>query len=363
MDSELIQLLSLEMPKEEIREVGFLEITGMAHHENVNSRIYAYFLDAFNDKSISDLFINSLLEIVQEKSTKQFDFGDFIVHTELTVQSGKRIDIALHDVNGKKAIIVENKIYHILNNALDEYWSHFKYNDEDKIGVVLSLYPISGYNHQDKFINITHFDWISKIKSKGLPSGLSSKMYIYLNDFFKTIEYLTKTNHMNDQSKFFFEHARKVNLARQTYEEANRFLIDQMEVLASKLGWKTYGTSLGWRNIWDQERHFDTYYTIWYQPLLNGQLKVSIIIELMNEDLKREEELKPLLEGNELYSKMVRGVSGKNYLQFATREYTLDLKQIELLSETLYGFIQSDFKPVMEIILGHYYPEIIQNQE
>lgn len=356
-NNDLIALLSLEIPKVEARELGFLEISGMAHYENVNSRIYAHFLDQSNNEKLSSLFLNSLIELIYEKSTNSISLEDFCVITEEPTIKGNRIDITLNDQNGKKVIIIENKIYHFLNNDLLDYWDHFKYEDSNKVGVLLTLNPYINYDHSDKFVNITHLEWTTRIKTNGLPYGLPDKFYTYLNDFFRTIEYLTKKSHMNEQTKFYFEHTQKILLAKQTSDEANKFLIDQMGVLAHKLNWETYGTGTGWRNIWDKMNNCDTFYTIYYQPLIDGNFKVSIIIELIREDMKNELELKDLLETDPLYLKMVKGVSSKNFIQFATREYTLTISEIEILADTIFGIIQKDFEPVMSKILNKFYPQ------
>jgi hypothetical protein len=356
INNELIQLLSLEIPIEPKKEIGFLEIAGMAHYENVNSRIYAYFLNQSNSKELSSLFLNALYELIIEKSSRSIELDDFSVTTEELTVLGNRIDITLNDQKGGRVIIIENKIYHILNNDLLDYWNHFKYSDENKVGILLTLYPYTHYEHSDKFINITHLEWTTRIKTNGLPYGLPDKIYTYLNDFFRTIEYLTKRSHMNEQTKFYFEHTQKILLAKQASDEANNFLIDQMNVLASKLSWETYGTGTGWRNIWDKNNHCDSFYTIYYQPLIDGHFKVSIIIELINEDMKNENHLIKLLNEDELYKKMGRGISGKNYLQFAFREYELTLIELEVLADTLFNIIQRDFEPVMNKILAEFYP-------
>lgn len=359
---ELLQLLSLDIPKTDKREIGFLEISGMAHYENVNSRIYAYFLDSSNHQSLSNVFLYALLELIYEKTSRSFEMENFNVLTEEPTSLGNRIDIALRNDIEKKAILIENKIYHILNNDLKDYWDHYKYDDLNKVGVLLTLYPYRDYEHSDKFINITHLEWIKKIKTIGLPSGIPDKFYTYLNDFFRTIEYLTNTSHMNEQTKFYFEHTQKILLAKQISDEANRFLVDQMEVLAHKLGWETYGSGIGWRNIWDKKNNLDTFYTIWYMPLINGEYKVFVIIELYREDLKQESHLHEMLKGDPLYDKMIRGYGERTFQQFATREYTLTISDIERLADKLFEIIQSDFKPVMDKILNQLYPKVKTDQ-
>ena len=67
---ELYKLLELKIPEISEREIGFLELTGQAHKENVNSRVYAYFLDSSLHPEIANVFIEALISLVNTKSNK-----------------------------------------------------------------------------------------------------------------------------------------------------------------------------------------------------------------------------------------------------------------------------------------------------
>lgn len=355
---DLTSILSLDIPREKPKSIGFLEIAGMSHYENVNSRIYAYFLDSSNHPELADLFLQSLLSILEEKTGKTIPFGEYLVNTEVKTEKGNRIDITLNCHYTKSAVIIENKIYHYLNNDLEDYWKHYGYIPENQLGVLLTLetHDIPDES-KGKFINVTHIEWIQKIKAKGLPYNLPERVYTYLNDFFKTIEHLTKTTEMNEQTKFYFQHAQKMMLAKSTYDEANAFLVDQMNVLASKLGWVTYGSQLGWRNIWDAKNNCDSFYTIWYQPLIDGNFKIIIIIELIRKDKERVNELTPILENHPKMSLFSRGVEKRDYLQFLTREYSLTIDEVSNLAESIEQKIKDDFEDIMMKILHYFYPQ------
>ena len=364
-ETDLIQLLSIDIPEEKIREIGFLEISGIAHYENVNSRIYAYFLDQRNYPLLAELFINSLIDIVFEKTGKKIEIGNYNVNTEELTKKGNRIDITIQNKSTRNAILIENKIYHYLNNDLLEYWTHFGYPDNQQIGVLLTLnkHEIPLIN-KNQFVNITHLEWTSRIKNSGLPHGLPDKIYTYLNDFFRTITYLTKTSHMNEQARFYFEHASKVIKAKQTYEEANSFLLDQMNILASKIGWKLYGNELGIRDIWDENNKCDTFYSINYKPLLDGKLKVIIYIKMIREDQKKanmdESILKnEIIENQIIEHNLIKGENFRENLEFVYKEYELTLDELTCLADTLYQKIDSDFQSLMSEIFKSFYSKII----
>jgi PD-(D/E)XK nuclease superfamily len=334
-----------------------LEIAGIAHRENENSRIYAYFLDQNKNQELSSLFLYALLSLAKEKSDKEIPIDSFYCNTEEATRKGNRIDIILNDEQNESAVLIENKIFHQLNNDLVDYWSHFKYEDENKIGVLLTLSKMEIPEVvKDKFVNITHLEWINKVKENGLPSGLSIKLYTYLNDFFQTIENLTNTTEMNDQVKFYFQHTTQVLKAKQTADEASAFISGQMEVLAGNLGWSTYGRNASYRSVWDAELKADTFYTIWFDPLLKGERKVGVIIELIRDDINRQDEIRRLLKDDEKFLSLNSGDAKSNYVHFRVKYYDLSMEEIENLADTLFLKIQEDFEPVMKQILNLIYP-------
>src|SRR5690606_13304261 len=138
----------------------FLDIAKQPHYENVMSNIYAFYFRINEAHKFKDLFVTSLLELIN-KETKQIDsFFDFNVFTEFSVSDQKRIDILLH--NDEQAIIIDNKVYHHLNNDLDVYYNGV--NATNKMGVVMSLHSINNISHPH-FINITHLQLLNKVMS------------------------------------------------------------------------------------------------------------------------------------------------------------------------------------------------------
>lgn len=356
--TDLLDLLKLDIPEEAINNVGFLEITGMAHYENVNSRIYAYFLNEENYPELASLFVNSLQQLVKDKMSKEIVLERYAVITEDTTKKNNRIDITLNDVDNETAIIIENKIYHYLNNDLVDYWNHFSYKDDNKIGVLLTLYPHDIPSEvKGRFISVTHSEWVNKIQSTGLPSKLPVRIYNYLNDFFNTIDNLTHSNVMNEQAKFYFDQSRKVQLAKETYAEAIKFIENQISQVASTIGWQVHGRYDDWKNIWDKTNNLNTFYTFWYKPLLDGELKITIIIELYADDVQKTPELDKVLKDNKNFQKLKKhGSSNKYFAHYVYEEYTMTISELENLANFLLQRIEEDFKDVMKIAIAHNYP-------
>ena len=61
------------------------------YHENINSNIYAHFLNVPNEE-ISGLLLNSLLDLILTKSGKELKMTSFFAQTEVTTNAG-RLDI------------------------------------------------------------------------------------------------------------------------------------------------------------------------------------------------------------------------------------------------------------------------------
>lgn len=355
MDENLLSILTLNIPEKVYLDDGFLEITGQQYRENINSRVYAYFLSQNNYPSVAEKFLTSLLDLIQLKSGKELILEQYSCLTEERTSKGNRIDITLNDPDNKSAIVIENKINHIVANDLEDYWNHYKYLDENKIGILLTLerHEIPDYV-LGKFINITHIEWINHMRKNGLASNLPNKVYTYLNDFFQTIENITKNHEMNDQTRFFFQHPRQMIKAAETVGEANKFINQQLESLAANLNLSTHGKTNVWRNIWDSDNKRKTFYTILFDRLLNGDQTIEVIIELELEDKEKTPELRKLLKDDPLYQDMnLSGYSTERFIHFARKEYKLNIEQIQNFADHVHTIILNEFEPVMIKILDY----------
>ncbi len=196
----------------------FLGIAKQPHYENVLSNLLAFYFNVNEVHRLKDLFVSSLLEcIAKSKLCKEKEalqtFYDFDIDTEYTTNKGGRIDLLLH--NKDQAIIIENKVYHHLNNDLFDYWNTVKIstnNDANKIGVILSLRPVSDISHSH-FINITHIDLLQTVM-KNCGAYLleaNSKYVTFLKDLYQNIMNLSKPNMEEKDLKFYFDNKTKID--------------------------------------------------------------------------------------------------------------------------------------------------------
>ena len=341
---------------------GFLELIKKQTHENINSQIYAHFLSS-DISEIRDAFLNAITDLIAEKSDLKLDLTNSIVNTEVITQSDKRIDIVIEDFTSQSAIIIENKIYHILNNELTEYWDHYnKYSFNNRKGVLLTLHDHEiPEDVKSKFINITHIEWIKKVKKKLKESNLPNNYQVYLTDFYNTIENLTKSYSMNESAKFYFKHAVKVQQISETKDEAYNFLNQQLNLACSTLGLDMHGdSSMEWKNFWDSNNNIKTYLTILTGELIKGNPKFTIVLELYMEDTEKAGELDILLKGEPQYEDVdkKKGEIGANHFHYLTQEYKIKPEEFENLGKTIVKKVRNDFAKITLMAIKHNYPHI-----
>ena len=201
-----------DLPKKRIHKETLLDIAGIDHLENHWSDIYAYFFNQKASHGLSRLFIDSLQDILCSKTRlSPLAMKTFSILRENGVQdekgNTKRIDLLLQTED--EAIIIENKVYAALYNRLDLYWSKPNVPEENKRGIVLSLWATPVKSHG--FVNITHEEFAHAIE-KNLPKyfvNANPKALILLQDFIQNINNVTHS--MNEEEVYFyFENREKV---------------------------------------------------------------------------------------------------------------------------------------------------------
>ena len=200
--------LDRSFPKPVKKRKSFLEIGGNPHYENVISNFYRFYLDETEEHKFKNLFLKSLLDIISSQGFKTLQFEDYSVQTEVRTNKGGRIDILIEENDESTAVIIENKIYHELNNDLKDYWVSTKASSDNKVGVLMTLERMEP--NQKGFINITHNQFIKQIESNiGHYLKNSDDLHLlFLKDLFRSIQDLNK-NEMKDTLKFYFEKRKK----------------------------------------------------------------------------------------------------------------------------------------------------------
>ena len=148
--------------------VELMRVAGITESEVAWSNIYAYYMNPRNEPEYASAFTNALLELCGLKHSDVLPDDNYRVSTEVATSSLGLIDIL---IEGEKSIIIENKVNHILDNPLKEYWD---YAINPVALIVLSISRLSEHElewNKLRFgakyiecINVTHYDLMTQTK-------------------------------------------------------------------------------------------------------------------------------------------------------------------------------------------------------
>ena len=388
------------IPEVKEKPKTFLSIAKQPHYENVISNLYAFFFNPNEVHGLKDLFINSLKDLIVEKIEESgikerdlSDFTDFEIVTEAKTNNGGRIDLLLH--NDNQAIIIENKIYHFLDNDLDDYWNTVKENRAGNIGVLLSLQPISNdqwgmnrkvrnaegkekwqwqfFEFRKEYVNITHIELITKIKGKALAYLLEAdEKYQYLfKDFLQNIENISRPN-MNEQDiSFFVEKKKEINELVKLKYTFKKHIIAQVEEAANAIPNVKLDTPRSTNNNVNRLRYYrstkqdDLVYTIVFENLLNQEGNLIIIVEPRGEALKNGASFKAIdldSKEKEICRDDFFKETDNSWSHFARKSYHLKADEIANLSTFIQEKIKEDgFQSIMKKLENHLTEKVKRN--
>ena len=338
------------IPKIKKNPKTFLGIAKQPHYENVLSNIYSFYFNVNEEHNLKDLFISSFQELIDETELgkkKQINLSSgFDIYTEFRTNKGGRIDLLLQ--NTEQAIIVENKVYHHLNNDLDDYWDSINVN---KIGIVLSLHRAFNINHSG-FINITHLQFLTKVKTNSGKYQLEAndKFFVFLKDLFQNITNLSKKTMKEEDLNFYFENQEKINdiqlFHKNVYDYIKRQVIDAIKLLDGEF-------SLEYKGGFNEKRL--RYYvckdienlmiTVVFDEVLTKKKSLHLIVEMKHgllnnrkkyKDIFSDEEKKQLPLNNGFY------ITNEHWAHFASKNYLLNDENIVKLSEFIKQHLEED---------------------
>lgn len=189
----------------------FMEICQMGgdRFEERCSQIFKFYFNPNAPHELKGLFINSLLEIMQNDELN-YCLQSVRVITEDTTNDNKRIDIIVETDSFVMAI--ENKIGAKLYNPLESYVEHIntKYKDQKSFFIILSARNINDISELRKiqalgyrYINYQQLFTVVKRNIGDYISNCNQSYLIFLMDFIRTIENKFYNTHM-EMNRFFF---------------------------------------------------------------------------------------------------------------------------------------------------------------
>jgi hypothetical protein len=227
-------LQNAHWPRTLERRLTFFSIAGFPHYENVMSNVYQFFFSTESPHYLSDLCMEALGDVLQSKYDIEWPENEFRrTHAlrEICTDNDKRLDILLHNgsnenewKNASTIVLIENKVYHWLNNNLGEYLRFVKQQNPccRKIGIVLSLKrEFIPEQWQEDWVAITHLEWAQALE-KRLGTSLYRAEPRYVTLLLELIENIRQmsTPENLQQLEFFQQNRAAIFQAEQVREEA-----------------------------------------------------------------------------------------------------------------------------------------------
>lgn len=345
-----------EIPEVKKPPKTFLGIAKQPHYENVMSNIYAFFFQKDHEHKLGDVFIRAIMSLVNEmpkNGIKSFDTAiPCSVDTEKQTRKKGRIDLLI--TNNIEAILIENKVFHQLNNDLDDYFEsviHQGYEADNITAIVLTRYDIDNVTHP-KYLNITHAQLLKKVMefSRGIPLSRNNKFHTFLLDLNQNVNNLSKPKMTKEQVEFYNNHSLEINKATLFGNEFKKHVVTEVKKVADQILTVKFlrmgeANSQANRLRYFTSTKFENLRIVpLFEDLLNGKSKMCIIIEIRNNLKDRFHEFKNLDFTPEEKSIINESpdFSNTKWVHFSTRDYNLTSGEIENLSKFILLKLKED---------------------
>lgn len=359
MDQDLSHLITLQIPETKPVEHGFLDVVGYQYKENAISNCYAFFLNQEQSPVISSILISALERIIVQKYDrlgvqKELQLDAYTVIREHSTASKEgRIDIVVDTHPRVTTIIIEAKVNHCLNNDLNDYWATFSLPAINKAAIVLSLHPMHRSDIADeRYINITHKEWLGEALKDGIPVGIPLRDYMYFTDFIQNINRITDTKEMTEDVKFYIQHAGAIDKAIKTKKAAEDFVLDQIRKVGSEFEFALHGNSLDFKNIWNEKEKWTVFYTMLPNQILEGKGLVTIFLEIDSVAVQVKDECLELMKKKFVNgTTCVLGIEGSaHYQHLLYTQFYLQLHEYDQLAVKSIEAINIYLKPAFEAV-------------
>lgn len=328
------------------RRKNIVDIAGYPNWENVNSNILAFFLDEKEEHKLERLFFDSLLDVIEDNlENKKIDRTTY--DTPFTVErETNRIDILIHggEEDGQQAwaIIIENKIHHILNNDLNKYWESVQ--ADTKLGIVLNLHalekPISinlKNGQKVRFVNITHIQLIEKVQEnlgRYFENG-DDRHLLFLKDYFSNIKshyQMKQPSPITEQNmKEIQKYDEQIARLNDATNDAKYYVFYKINTVMAEVGFTPHTNYLGvWKHYYQTNNKGERLPLRIYIDLIMPVYKNRLVanLELHDDYTEYGKDVRKLLEEKGLYSKaegLKKGdASGSGWFHIAVINRILD---------------------------------------
>ena len=163
------------------------------------------------------------------------------------------LEESLRTLKGNNQLTLEN-VKTMLNNQLipasnTKYFAFkvlgknlAKLNEEQKIGVILSLQDISrdqwsNFNSRDHWVSVTHLELMQRVIDKSGPYivNASKKYQVFLIDFFQNIKNLSESNINQEELGFYISNQKKINEVFEYRNKVKAHIVNEVEEACSQI--------------------------------------------------------------------------------------------------------------------------------
>ena len=237
-----------EEQKSRADDFNVLRTMRLSRRELCHSDILAWLLDPHGSHAQGNIGFRLFLK--QMNLPEEFASKNYRVIRELSGEESQ-LDIVI-EAEGKFIIGIENKIFHFLNNDLNDYSqtvsSLCRANSKKAITFVLSLKSLTNQQDREKikesgFKNVTYIDLFENIKKNwgDFISTANPKYDILLKDFIKSIQNLTSRTMENKELwGFFKENAEDIEYLTSGFLDYRNFLFQKVYPLMDMLPQNEY---------------------------------------------------------------------------------------------------------------------------
>lgn len=224
------------------KEMNLFDMTGYSHHENLVSNILGFYMQPANEHGLQGLLLRALLELCVNDFTIG-GFGKVEITREQVTAGGKYIDLLIK--TERYLIVLENKIYHSLQNDLKEYAQYAQNLNRDGLQIVklvLSPFELRASSDVHKmeqagFINITYSQYLKQIRQHYSLYALeaNAKYLLFFNDFVLSLEHrIHQPMEQQQKWQFFENHVEQIEGLLQEYSRfKGEYLLKKMDKLKS----------------------------------------------------------------------------------------------------------------------------------
>ena len=204
------------------KERTIFSIGGRGYYENAASDMLAFFLRPHEEHGFGTIFLSVFFECMGKKENEIPMLINCTIEREQYTKQGNRIDLQIN--GGDWCLIIENKIWHTLNNPLKDYETHA--GDFGKTQYFAILSP--GGDTCQNWVGIKYADYCLALRQrlgKVMFDSPHSKWLLFAREFILHLENELYNPTMNTENADFVEkHESQIAAVKQLDSDYRVFL-------------------------------------------------------------------------------------------------------------------------------------------